>query len=112
MTAVDAVDVVEAPAGRVVGRRTGRVRRFLGIPFTEAPVGARRFTAPVPRGRFTQPFDASRHGATSQRVPLFATTTIPQPSVPGDDVLAREYGRPGAMPAADTTGVFDSVVVW
>ncbi|MET9909415.1 carboxylesterase family protein [Streptomyces sp. NPDC006476] len=87
MTAVDVVDVVEAPAGTVIGRRTGRVRRFLGIPFAEAPVGARRFAAPVPRGRFTEPFDASRHGATSQRVPLFTTTTIPEPSVPGDDVL-------------------------
>ncbi|MGW1752552.1 carboxylesterase family protein [Streptomyces sp. NPDC002092] len=82
-----AADVVEAPAGTVIGRRTGRVRRFLGIPFAEAPVGVRRFAAPVPRGRFTQSFDASRHGATSQRVPLFATTTIPEPSVPGDDVL-------------------------
>ncbi|RPF34223.1 carboxylesterase family protein [Streptomyces sp. TLI_185] len=87
MTAVEGVDVMEAPAGTIIGRRTGRVRRFLGIPFAEAPVGARRFAAPVPRSRFTQPFDASRHGATSQRVPLFATTTIPEPSVPGDDVL-------------------------
>ncbi|MGY4739766.1 carboxylesterase family protein [Streptomyces sp. ATMOS53] len=78
---------VHAPAGTVVGRRTGRVRRFLGIPYAEAPVGARRFAEPVPRGRFTEPFDASRHGATSQCVPLFATTTIPEPSVPGDDVL-------------------------
>ncbi|MFF0159878.1 carboxylesterase family protein [Streptomyces sp. NPDC005263] len=78
---------VHAPAGTVVGRRTGRIRRFLGIPFAEAPIGARRFAAPVPRGRFTEPFDASRHGATSQTVPLFETTTIPEPSLPGDDVL-------------------------
>jgi para-nitrobenzyl esterase len=78
---------VRAPAGVIVGRRTGRVRRFLGIPFAEAPVGARRFAAPVPRGRFKEPFDASRHGATSQRVPLFATTTIPEPSVPGEEIL-------------------------
>ncbi|WP_328688504.1 carboxylesterase family protein [Streptomyces phaeochromogenes] len=78
---------VRAPAGTVIGRRTGSVRRFLGIPYAEAPTGARRFAAPARRGRFTEPFDASRHGATAQRVPLFATTTVPEPSVPGDDVL-------------------------
>ncbi|MER7928777.1 carboxylesterase family protein [Streptomyces sp. NPDC096057] len=102
---MNAVDLVEAPAGTVVGRRTGRVRRFLGIPFAEAPVGARRFAAPVPRGQFTQPFDASRHGATSQRVPLFDTTTIPEPSVPGDDVL-----NLGVVAPVD--GVACPVLVW
>src|SRR5688500_14174874 len=78
---------VHAPAGTIIGRRSGRVRRFLGIPYAEAPTGARRFAPPVPRDRLPEPFDASRHGATSQRVPLFATTTIPEPSIPGDDVL-------------------------
>ncbi|MER6005777.1 carboxylesterase family protein [Nonomuraea angiospora] len=78
---------VHAPAGTIIGRRAGQVRRFLGIPYAEAPTGVRRFAPPVPRGRFPEPFDASRHGATSQRVPLFATTTIPEPSIPGDDVL-------------------------
>ncbi|MFE2188470.1 carboxylesterase family protein, partial [Streptomyces sp. NPDC059455] len=102
---VDVVDVVEAPAGTVIGRRTGGVRRFLGIPFAEAPAGARRFAAPMPRGRFTQPYDASRHGATSQRVPLFATTTIPEPSVPGDDVLNLSVVAPA-------NGVSCPVLVW
>ncbi|MGW3447010.1 carboxylesterase family protein [Streptomyces sp. NPDC001076] len=87
-------DTVRAPAGTVVGRREGRVRRFLGIPYAEAPVGARRFAAPVPRGRFTEPYDASRHGATAQKVPLFATTTIPEPSLPGDDVLTLSVVAP------------------
>ena len=113
MTAVDVVDVdvedvedvVEAPAGAVIGRRTGGVRRFLGIPFAEVPVGARRFAAPVPRGRFTRPYDASRHGATSQRVPLFATTTIPEPSAPGDDVLNLSVVAPAG-------GVACPVLVW
>jgi para-nitrobenzyl esterase len=105
VTAVDVVDVVEAPAGTIIGRRTGRVRRFLGIPFGEAPVGARRFAEPIPRGRFTQPFDASRHGATSQRVPLFTTTTIPEPSVPGDDVLNLSVVAPA-------NGVSCPVLMW
>jgi para-nitrobenzyl esterase len=78
---------VRAAAGEIIGTRDGRVRRFLGIPYAEAPIGPRRFAAPVPRRRFAEPFDASRPGATSQRIPLFATTTIPEPSIPGDDVL-------------------------
>ncbi|MGW3407538.1 carboxylesterase family protein [Streptomyces sp. NPDC000888] len=106
-TAVRAL-AVHAPAGTIVGRRTGRVRRFLGIPFAEAPTGARRFAAPVPRGRFTEPFDASRHGATAQAVPLFATTTVPEPSVPGDDVLNLGI----VAPAADEDRAPFPVMVW
>ncbi|MFJ4200441.1 carboxylesterase family protein [Streptomyces sviceus] len=88
---------VRAPAGTVVGHQVDGVRRYLGIPYAEAPTGARRFAAPVPRARFPQPYDASRHGATSQRVPLFATTTIPEPSVPGDDVLNLSVTAPAAQ---------------
>ncbi|WP_328979256.1 carboxylesterase family protein [Streptomyces canus] len=87
---------VRTPAGTVVGRRHRDVRRFLGIPFAEAPTGPRRFAAPLPRGRFTRPYDASRPGATAQRVPLFATTTIPEPSVPGDDILNVSVTAPDA----------------
>ncbi|MER5183937.1 carboxylesterase family protein [Streptomyces sp. NPDC002896] len=99
---------VRAPAGTIIGRRIGRARRFLGIPFAEAPTGARRFAAPAPRGRFTEPFDASRHGATAQAVPLFATTTVPEPSVPGDDVLNLGI----VAPAADDDRVPFPVMVW
>ncbi|MEU9170996.1 carboxylesterase family protein [Streptomyces sp. NPDC048420] len=87
---------VRTPAGTVVGRQHQGVQRFLGIPYAEAPTGPRRFAAPVPRGRFTQPYDATRPGATAQRVPLFATTTIPEPSVPGDDVLNLSVTAPEA----------------
>ncbi|MFC8201545.1 carboxylesterase family protein [Streptomyces sp. NPDC057298] len=99
---------VRSPAGTVVGRGTGPVRRFLGIPYADAPVGARRFAAPVRRGRFPEPYDASRHGATSQRVPLFATTTVPEPSVPGDDVLNLAV----VAPAEDDHREPFPVVVW
>jgi carboxylesterase type B len=89
--------VLDTPAGTVVGRQADGVRRYLGIPYAEAPTGARWFAAPVPRARFPRPYDASRHGATSQRVPLFATTTIPEPSVPGDDVLNLSVTAPAAQ---------------
>ncbi|MFG2456579.1 carboxylesterase family protein [Streptomyces sp. NPDC048523] len=87
---------VRTPAGTVVGRQHRGVRRFLGIPYAEAPTGPRRFTAPTRRGPFAQPYDASRPGATAQRVPLFATTTIPEPSVPGDDILNVSVTAPDA----------------
>ncbi|WP_405553894.1 carboxylesterase family protein [Streptomyces canus] len=95
---------VRTPAGTVVGRRHRDVRRFLGIPYGEAPTGPGRFAAPLPRGRFTRPYDASRPGATAQRVPLFATTTIPEPSVQGDDILNVSVTAP------DTDGC--PVLVW
>ncbi|MDH6454397.1 carboxylesterase type B [Streptomyces sp. SAI-149] len=90
--------ILHTPAGTVVGRQDADVRRYLGIPYAEAPIGERRFAPPVPRGAFSEPFDASRHGATSQRVPLFAVTTIPEPSVPGDDVLNLSVTAPAARP--------------
>jgi len=88
--------ILDTPAGTIAGRQEAGVRRYLGIPYAEAPTGARRFAPPVPRARFPRPYDASRHGATSQRVPLFATTTIPEPSVPGDDVLNLSVTAPEA----------------
>ncbi|SNX66096.1 carboxylesterase family protein [Streptomyces sp. TLI_55] len=78
---------VHAPAGTVVARGTGQLRRFLGIPHAEPPTGARRFT---------EPYDASRHGPTAQQVPLFMTTTVPEPSVPGEDVLNLSVVAPAA----------------
>ncbi|MEU6223632.1 carboxylesterase family protein [Streptomyces sp. NPDC047042] len=99
MDHLDGIPVtVHAPAGPVVGRRTGPVQRFLGIPYAQPPTGVRRFAAPVRRGRFPAPFDASRHGATSQRVPLFASTTVPEPSVPGDDILNLSVVAPAPKP--------------
>ncbi|MFF1298986.1 MULTISPECIES: carboxylesterase family protein [unclassified Streptomyces] len=99
---------VHAPAGTITGRHHGQVRRFLGIPYAQPPTGARRFAVPVPRGRFAEPYDASRHGPTAQRVPLFATTTVPEPSVPGDDVLNLGVVAPAAD---DDRGPFP-VMVW
>ncbi|MER5435469.1 carboxylesterase family protein [Streptomyces sp. NPDC002588] len=100
--------VVHAPAGTIVGRQLKGVRRFSGIPYAEAPTGARRFAAPVPRGRLPEPFDASRPGPTSQRVPLSATTTVPEPSVPGDDILNLTV----TAPAADGDRTPRPVLVW
>lgn len=113
MTPMDGITgiavTVHAPAGPVVGRRTGPVQRFHGIPYAQPPTGVRRFTAPVRRGRFPEPFDASRHGPTSQRVPLSPTTTMPEPSVPGDDILNLSVVAPAP---ADGRAAPCPVLVW
>lgn len=88
------------PAGEIVGAETGGVRRFLGIPYAMAPVGPLRFAPPRPRPPFDEPFVADRHGPTPQRVPLFETTTIPEPSIPGDETLNLDVFAPATATSA------------
>jgi para-nitrobenzyl esterase len=79
--------VVETASGPVRGLwRTGSAA-FLGIPFAEPPFGARRFLEPVPVTPWTGVRDALAHGPTPQRKALAEITTIPEPSVPGEDIL-------------------------
>nr|WP_051120844.1 carboxylesterase family protein [Microbacterium sp. oral taxon 186] len=78
-------------AGRVRGRwRTAadgsRSAAFLGIPFAEAPVGERRFAAPVRVAAWEGTRDAGAFGATAQRGDP-GITLIPEPSIPGDGTL-------------------------
>jgi para-nitrobenzyl esterase len=105
--AVEAVEAVEAAAGTIIGRRTGRVRRFLGIPFffdvLDAPGTAEALgTRPPPELAASMHADLAAfvHGRSSAREP--ATGRLGDP--------AREYGRPGAASVADTAGMFDPVV--
>jgi carboxylesterase type B len=79
--------VVHAPCGSIVGLESTQTRRFLGIPYAQPPTGELRFDPPRPRADFAEPFDAGLYGATPQRVQLFDVTTIPEPSIPGDDIL-------------------------
>lgn len=67
---------VETAAGRVRGRWRStsgghgepRSAAFLGIPFAEAPVGALRFAAPVPKAPWEGTLDALTYGATAHGV--------------------------------------------
>ena len=80
--------LVRAPAGTIVGTSVGdSVSRFLGIPYAQAPHGDARFRAPVRHPRFDDTFEADSYGPTPQRIPLFASTTVPEPSIDGDDIL-------------------------
>ncbi|WP_062462622.1 carboxylesterase/lipase family protein [Demequina soli] len=71
-----------------------RAAIFLGIPYAEPPVGERRFLAPEPRAAWDGVRPAVLHGATPQRRSPFADAFIPEPSIPGDDLLTLDVGTP------------------
>lgn len=87
---VDDLIEVSAPAGAVRGQWRGagaeRSAAFLGIPFAQAPVGERRFAAPVRVERWDGIRDALAFGPTAQRGDP-GVTLIPEPSVPGAATL-------------------------
>ncbi len=78
---------VDAPAGTITGLHRGEVAEFRGVPYAEPPVGPLRWQGPQRRACFDGGFAATRWGATPQRVPFAEVTAIPEPSVPGDDIL-------------------------
>lgn len=89
--------VIETTAGPVRGlRRDDGSQAFLGIPYADPPVGELRFRAPRRRTPWTGIHEADAHGATPQRRALAEITTIPEPSLPGDDTLNLNVFTPAA----------------
>lgn len=58
----------ETTYGPVVGRRSGPVLAFLGLPYAAAPRGRRRFAPPAPRAPWTEALDCTRPGAIGPQV--------------------------------------------
>ena len=54
--------VVHAPAGALRGTVEDRLLVFKGIPYAEAPVGPRRWRAPVPKAKWAGVRDATQFG--------------------------------------------------
>ena len=92
--------IVETSRGAVRGAWREGSAAFLGIPFAEPPVGDLRFQAPVPRRPWSGVRDALAYAPTPQRQALMEVTTIPEPSIAGDDILAVNVFTP-RLPAAD-----------
>lgn len=105
-TAVGDLDAVAT--GPTAGDGGGIVRA-LGVPYAERPVGAARFRPARRRGRFADAVDARHEGATAQCGQPFPSTVIPEPSIPGDDIL-----QLGITAPADGVGAGAAlpVLVW
>ena len=99
--------IVSAPGARLRARFE-RSAAFYGIPYAEAPVGRRRFMAPVPRARWGEERSAALPGPTPQRGSIFEDPAIPEPSVPGDDMLNLNVFTP--VPGQERAGL--PVYVW
>ena len=91
--------VVETKAGAVRGFWRTDSAAFLGIPFAEPPYGDLRFLPPVQVRSWSGVRDALRYGPTPQRKALAEITTIPEPSIPGED-----NPQPQCLHSPATTG--------
>ncbi|MFT4230348.1 MAG: carboxylesterase family protein, partial [Microbacterium sp.] len=91
--------------GRIRGLRRDGSTVFYGIPYAEIPIGPLAFEAPVRRAAWEGVRDATAPGATAQ-VQGF-DGTIPEPSVPGDDILTVNVFTPDPSARASLP-----VLVW
>ncbi|KAG9069586.1 hypothetical protein KI688_010490 [Linnemannia hyalina] len=60
---------LDTPIGQLQGWRDMNAFRFLGIPYAEAPTGARRFAAPVAKAPFTTTRDTTEYGHICPQTP-------------------------------------------
>ncbi|MVU75750.1 carboxylesterase family protein [Nocardia sp. ET3-3] len=87
-------DTVSTAYGPVRGERRDTGIAFLGIPFAQPPVGDLRFAAPEPPVPWVETRDCTRYGPTAQIKQLAEVTAIPEPSIPGDDILTANVFTP------------------
>lgn len=79
--------LVRTPAGLVRGTVRDGLLRLRGVPYAAAPVGPRRFQAPSPHPGWDGVRDATRPGPTPLLPPSSETSSIPEPTVPGEEIL-------------------------
>ena len=101
--------VVLTSSGSVRGAWRDGSAAFLGIPFAAPPVGDLRFAAPVAPEPWSGVRDATAHAPTPQRRPFAPVTTIPEPSISGDetltvDVFTPRPSRPSGVPGPHHDG--------
>ncbi|WP_040813249.1 carboxylesterase/lipase family protein [Nocardia concava] len=100
-------DTVGTAYGPVRGERRETGVAFLGIPFAQPPVGDLRFAAPKPPIPWVETLDCTKYGPTAQVKQLAEVTAIPEPSIPGDNILTVNV----FTPKADKTAKLP-VLVW
>lgn len=79
--------IVTTTAGAVRGVWKGGSARFYSIPYAEAPVGELRLRPSVARRPWDGVREATAPGATPQRQTFGPDPLVPEPSIPGEDVL-------------------------
>jgi para-nitrobenzyl esterase len=85
---MDPVDpVVTTSAGKVRGHLDEGALAFLGVPFAAPPFGPHRLLAPAPPDPWDGVRDAFAYGPTSQQPADEIAGGIPEPSIPGEDIL-------------------------
>jgi para-nitrobenzyl esterase len=87
---------VHTQAGVVSGRRAEGIERYLGIPYAQPPVGARRFTLPEAVTTWEGVREATAFGPTSPQsaYPGEIGKLLPSTIIPGDDILTVNVWRP------------------
>lgn len=102
---------LDTASGRVRGEtvvaRDVEIGVFRGIPYAEAPVGHRRFAAPVPRSPWTGELDATRFGAVSMQPD--SPMVLPD-DVHSEDCLTLNVWAPSAAASSGAPGL--PVMVW
>lgn len=101
-TAPVAGPIIATPSGKIQGSDFQGIHRFLGIPYAEAPFGARRFLPPEPRMPWSDVLPADAYG------PVCPQAGRLQPGTPaeGEDCLNLNVWTP-ALGAANLP-----VMVW
>ncbi|SDC17547.1 para-nitrobenzyl esterase [Microbacterium enclense] len=102
------MEVRTADGRRYLGVQLSNSARFLGIPYAAAPIGNLRFHRPAAAPITEHVHNSTNAGATPQLMPFAETTTIPEPSVGGDDILNLNV----FTPAPGDTQARMPVLVW
>ena len=80
---------VTTTSGTVRGSRSGPVLAFKGVPYAAPPFVDRRFAAPAPPVPWAGVRDCTQYGPTALKppYPVPVDTLLPEPVIPGEDVL-------------------------
>lgn len=88
--------IVRTSSGPVSGTSVAGIHRYAGIPYAAAPVGALRFAAPAPPGRWEAPRPATGFGPTAPAPPIpeGVSPLLVSPRIAGEDWLTVNVWTP------------------